>query len=686
MTKQLQRLVKLRNRYMFAIDIALLLLTPMLALFLRTENLSEFGIYFVSLTVFTVVTIVCKLTIFFRVGLYAQYWRYASVEEAYTLIRAMTFALLAEAALFYGVFVPFDVLSVGFPRSLPVIDGLLTIVFISGIRLSVRLVWALNKKQETDVDLKPALVVGAGVAGAMIVKELQTNNQLGLEPVGYIDDDPEKVGKRIHGVQVLGSLQDLPKLLTRDKIAEVIIAMPTAPGKVIRDVVQACKASGVISKTIPGLFEILRGTARVEQFRDIQLEDLLRRGPVKTDTKRVVALLHGTRVMVTGAGGSIGSELCRQIKDFGPDELVLVGHGENSIFQIAQEIREQPKQGLAIRTVIADIRDRERMQQVFEKYRPQVVFHAAAHKHVALMEENAADAVTNNVLGTRNVVELSEQHRVERFVMVSSDKAVNPTSVMGVTKRIAELIVLDSAARTNRPFVAVRFGNVLGSRGSVVPILKRQIELGGPVTITHPEVKRYFMTIPEAVQLVLQAATMGAGGEVFVLDMGEQIKVLDLARDLIRLSGLEEGRDIDITFTGLRPGEKLYEELFFEGDKIERTHHEKILVCRTHSRNKSEQPLVQDNIHKITVNRTVYDEPLHLNIGTLIEGAQQGSLHILERLMKKLVPQYQVGDDNGNEIGGSSAILEKNFETTKIPTVFQLSIPFESNQRRNKPI
>lgn len=640
-------MLHLRNRSLLGVDIVLGALIPSVALYIRTESLSALSLYATPLILFTAVALAAKVIVFFATGLYAQYWRYASVEELMTLLRATMLAWLAEALIFFGLLMPLGILPFGFPRSVVVLDGLLTLVVVAGVRLSIRLFFALYTKKDEGMPLKPALVVGAGVAGAMIVKELQSNQQLGLEPVGYIDDDIAKAGKRIHGVEVLGALKDLPAILNEHKISEVIIAMPTAPGKVVRDVVQACKASGVRSKTIPGLFEILRGTAKVAQFRNIQLEDLLRRGAVKTDTKKVVGLLHGVRVMVTGAGGSIGSELCRQIRDFGPSELVLVGHGENSIYEIMRELQEVPKQGLKVHSVIADIRDRERMEQVFANHRPHIVFHAAAHKHVPLMEANIPDAISNNVLGTRNLIDLSERHRVDRFVMISSDKAVNPTSIMGVTKRIAELIVQEAAFRAKRPYVAVRFGNVLGSRGSVVPLMKRQIELGGPLTVTHPEMRRYFMTIPEAVQLVLQAATMGTGGEVFVLDMGDPIKIIDLARDLIRLSGLEEGRDIDITFTGLRPGEKLFEELFFDGDKIERTHHEKIMMYRNGSPYVHESIGTETDAHRVDrISKAGYEKPLRLDVDTLLEAAQQGSLHVVRRLMKKLVPEFKPQEES----------------------------------------
>lgn len=647
MKKRLMILSRLRNRDLLVVDIFLICLSPWIAFYMRTESFPELNAYALALVSFMAVVGVSKILVFYFTGLYTQYWRYASVEELLTLIRATLLALVVESALFFAVLMPLALLPHGFPRSVPILDGIIAMILVGGTRLSIRLVQAWQTRLHVGNDLNPALVVGAGVAGAMIVKEMQANKQLGLTPVGYIDDDPEKLAKRIHGVPVLGMLKDLTALIKKHGATQVIVAMPTAPGKVIRDVVQACKECGVQSKIIPGLFEIIRGTARVDQFRNIQLEDLLRRGPVRTDTNKVISLLHGMRVMVTGAGGSIGSELCRQIRDFGPSELILLGHGENSIFTIAQELNDQPRHGVTVHTVIADIRDRKRMEKVFTQFKPQVIFHAAAHKHVPLMECNVPDSVTNNVFGTRTLVDLAERFNVLKFVMISSDKAVNPSSVMGVTKRIAELVVQDAATRGQRPFVVVRFGNVLGSRGSVVPVFKRQIAAGGPITVTHPEVKRYFMTIPEAVQLVLQAGTMGNGGETFVLDMGEQIKVVELARDLIRLNGLEEGRDIDIRFTGLRPGEKLFEELFHENDRIERTYHEKIMVCYNQLTDAIPVPVGSGNmqIHQhVMTGYPGYDEPLSMNVDTLVEAARLGSVDVILRLFKKIVPQFQPPD------------------------------------------
>ncbi len=464
------------------------------------------------------------------------------------------------------------------PRSIPLIDGMLTLMAVGGSRFSVRL--AERWRRRGSPGGKRVLIIGAGDAGRMIAREMQNNPQLGLEPVGFIDDDPNKQGMKIQGLPVLGDRERISEVVRDYKPRQAIIAMPTAPGKTIRRFVELCQQAGVETKTIPGIYELLSGRVSVSQIRDVRIEDLLRREPVKIETDQVARMIRGKRVLVSGAGGSIGAELCRQALQHGAAELILLGHGENSIFHITRELLSVLQSPVSIVPVIADIRDRRRLQSIFEKHRPHIVFHAAAHKHVPLMECNVAEAVTNNVLGTQCLIEVAEQTDVERFVLISTDKAVNPTSVMGATKRVAEKLVEAAAARNGRVFVAVRFGNVLGSRGSVVNIFREQIARGGPVTVTHPDMRRYFMTIPEAVQLVLQAAAIGQGGEIFVLDMGEPVPIVELARDLIRLSGLEVGRDIDIEFIGARPGEKLFEELFAEGEVCQRTQHEKVFVCR----------------------------------------------------------------------------------------------------------
>ncbi|HVZ77663.1 MAG TPA: nucleoside-diphosphate sugar epimerase/dehydratase, partial [Gemmatimonadaceae bacterium] len=426
---------------------------------------------------------------------------------------------------------------------------------------------------------RPVLIAGAGAVGQMILKEMLGNPQLGLKPVGFVDDDRLKQGLRVGNLPILGTLADAPHIIREMKIAEVVIAMPGAGGTVVRRVVQAALDAGAKTRTVPSLSEILTGEVTVAALRNVEIDDLLRRDAVQTDLRRVAQLAEDRTVLITGAGGSIGSELCRQLAVLSPARLILLGHGENPIFDILNELRRKHPD-LNITPVIADIRDKRRVNEIFDRHRPYAVFHAAAHKHVPLMEENVVEAVTNNVLGTRNIVDASVEFGAQHFVFISTDKAVRPTNVMGATKRVAEHVVRRAALAHHKNFVAVRFGNVLGSRGSVVPTFVRQIQEGGPVTVTHPEMRRYFMTIPEAVQLVLQAGAQGKGGELFMLDMGEPVKVVDLARDLIRLSGLTEGEDIEIQFTGIRPGEKLYEEMFFSDEMAEPTEHPKVLRAR----------------------------------------------------------------------------------------------------------
>ncbi len=439
---------------------------------------------------------------------------------------------------------------------------------------------------------KRVLIVGAGDAGFMLVREFEQQPHLGVHVVGLVDDDVTKINRTMGGVPVLGRHAEIPDIVKRHAVERIIIAMPSAGADVLRETMAICRDTDAELKTLPPVGELVAGRVRAQDVRDVRIEDLLRREPVATDLSAISGYLHGKRVLVTGAGGSIGSELCRQVCTFEPAQLVLLDHSENAVFEIDAELRERfPRVSLA--PVIGDVRSRTKMEQVCAVYRPQVVFHAAAHKHVPLMEVNPDEAIANNVLGTRNVAEAAARCGAERFVMVSTDKAVNPGNVMGATKRLAELVVQGmqaaqggqgsaAAGPSETPggtrFVSVRFGNVLGSRGSVIPLFQRQIDQGGPVTVTHPDMTRYFMTIPEAVQLILQAAAMGRGGEVFVLDMGEPVRIADLAHDLIRLSGLVPGKDIDIVYTGVRPGEKLFEELVNDGETVRKTSHEKIMA------------------------------------------------------------------------------------------------------------
>ncbi len=621
----------MRNRYLFILDIILLAVSPFLAMAMRVDSAEWVAKYAPALIRYTILALLIKLAIFFAFGLYRRFWRYASMEEMVCILLAVGSSTLVVAGLFFGAgMLELKILGqdVGriLPRSVPFIDGMLTLLMVGGPRFSVRMLSYKRRHSHSEQGCKTVLIVGAGEAGAMIAREMVSSRHINYAPIGFVDDDSAKRGKSIHGLKVLGSRKDIPRLVEKRGVDEVVIAIPTAPGKIVREVMALCEAARVPSRTIPGMYEIISGQVSVALLRNVDIEDLLRREPVYIDLKEVERMLTGKCVLVTGAGGSIGSELCRQIARCMPARLVMLGHGENSLFAFENEIhRRRPKLNVAV--FVADIRDEKRMAAIFEKTKPHVVFHAAAHKHVPLMESNCEDAVTNNIAGTRNLVGFSEQHGVERFVLISSDKAVNPSNIMGATKRVAEMITQDTARRTGKPFVAVRFGNVLGSRGSVVPTFREQIARGGPVTVTHPDVKRYFMTIPEAVQLVLQAATL-AGQEcssgVFVLDMGEPIKVADLARDLIELSGKQIGRDIEIVFTGLRPGEKLFEELFRDGESYRRTRHEKIFVaeCPVAGAAASER------------------EAIFGKIENLISRADAGADLEVRRLLRDIVPNY----------------------------------------------
>lgn len=562
-----------RNRFILLGDLLLIVIVTIGAHALRLDLSILFPVYTPAILWMICVALIIKPLVYYEFGLYRRLWVYASVQEMKLIVAAVTTASILVSVTMISLF-SLGVFK-GFIRSVLAIDWLASILAVGGLRFTLRLL-AENKSNPKISGLVAnahrVLVVGAGDAGALVVREMQKNPQIGLIPIGYLDDARDKQNYQLYGVPVVGTLQDLDRELDKRQVDEVIIAIPSAPGRVVRLVADVCRLKGVSFRTMPGIYELIGGKVNVSRLRDVDITDLLRRDLTRINDELVGATLSGKTVLVTGAGGSIGRELCRQISRWGPSSLILLGHGENSIFEALIELQEDYPT-LPIHPVIADIRDRERLVDVFKQYRPEIVFHAAAHKHVPLMEMNVSEAVANNVLGTRNVVETAVEYDVKRLVMISTDKAIRPVNVMGATKRLAEMIVLDAARRTGRSYCVVRFGNVLGSRGSVVPLFKRQIARGGPVTITHPEMKRYFMTIPEAVHLVLQASAGGETGEVFVLNMGQQVRILDLAEDLIRLSGLEPGRDIEIIFTGIRPGEKLAEDLWDEGHTFARTNH-----------------------------------------------------------------------------------------------------------------
>ena len=551
----------MRNRYVLAADLAAIALCVVGAFVLRLdwffgrqpEETRAFQFFLAS-------ALFVKPLVFHGFGLYSRYWQYAGVRDLFVVTLAVSAASAAAAfavavALMAGI-VPF------FPRSIPAIDWLLTLAGITGIRFSIRLVADSRSTTPTVQHAAPkrrVLVVGAGDAGALVVREIQKNPQLEMQPVGFLDDHRAKLGKRIYGVPVLGALADLESVVARQDVHQVVIAITRADGGTVRLLLDACRRAGVEARSVPGMFELLDGGVSFSRLREIDIADLLRRRPIAIDPHAGL-YLHGKTVLVSGAGGSIGSELCWQLARSHVANLVVLGHGENSVFDVTNRLRASYPQ-VAIHSVVADIRDATRINSVFGQFRPSVVFHAAAHKHVPLMEDHPAEAISNNVVGTRVVVEASLNGGVERFVLISTDKAVAPTSVMGATKRVAESIVRHAALTHQKPFVAVRFGNVLGSRGSVVPFFKQQIARGGPVTVTHPDMRRFFMTIPEAVYLVLKAGGLAQMGDLFVLNMGEPVRIVDLAEDLMRLSGIPPG-EMPIEFSGLRPGEKLEEELW----------------------------------------------------------------------------------------------------------------------------
>lgn len=570
---------RFRNRYLIVIDVALLAALPFFVYALRFESFVWSGADTRTALAFTLVMVPLEIAILLGFGLYRRLWRFASIWELQLIFAAGVVA--ATLAWIVGAFLlPISGLApVRVPLSVLAMYSVFSIAIVAAPRLLLRVAGHRYPQRRASDGDRRVLIAGAGAAGEMVVKEIRSNPQLGLVPVGFVDDDRTKLGLRLGHLPVLGTLEQIREVARRERAQELIIAMPRASGTVVRKVVREAFEAGLRTRTVPGLFEILDGRVSVTALREVQIEDLLRRDPVQTDLAAVRRLAAGRTVLVTGAGGSIGSELCRQLVALQPKELILLGHGENPIFEILHELLpEEPK--ATIIPVIADVRDRHRMHRIFEQHKPYAVFHAAAHKHVPLMEENVCEAITNNVFGTRNIVDAAIACGTQHFVFISTDKAVRPTNVMGASKRVAECVVQNAARAHNRHFVSVRFGNVLGSRGSVVPTFLRQIQDGGPVTVTHPDMRRYFMTIPEAVQLVLQAGAQGRGGELFMLDMGEPVRIVDLARDMIRLSGLEEGSDIEIEFTGIRPGEKLYEEMFFNDEIAEPTEHPKVLRAR----------------------------------------------------------------------------------------------------------
>ena len=555
-------------------DIFLINLSFLISFILRFDGdfIKVFPSYFDSMVKAAVIATVVKIGCFIFLKLYSSLWKYASI---YEMVFLLISSLVGNALMLCYTLLP----NTGIPRSIFFITFFTDIALIGGIRFAYRVLRKLrNGAFINHKDFKRILVIGGGEAGAIVIKELVRNPEMRSIPVAIIDDDKMKLGKELHGVPVVGGRETITGTVKLRSVDEIIIAIPSASKKAINEILTECTKTGCKIRILPSVGQLIDGSVVMQKVRNVDIEDLLGREPVKTDLDEISSYFENQVVLITGGGGSIGSELCRQIASFKPGHLIILDNYENNAYEIQNELLGRYPQ-LNLSVVIANIREKQRIDNIFKKYKPDIVFHAAAHKHVPLMEENPTEAIKNNVFGTWNVAECADKFGAKKFVLISTDKAVNPTNVMGATKRIAEMIVQATDTYSKTEFVAVRFGNVLGSNGSVIPLFKKQIEQGGPVTVTHPEITRYFMTIPEAVQLVLQAGVMAKGGEIFVLDMGNPVKICDLARNLIRLSGFEPDQDIKIKFTGLRPGEKLYEELLMEEEGLQATINERIFVA-----------------------------------------------------------------------------------------------------------
>jgi len=573
--------------------------------------------------------LIIKLPIFGFFKQYRGWWRYVGISDLLGIFGASLVSTFIIVVLWFAIGnIPAVRISLPLGLEMPaegvcIADMFATVFMLGGLRIIIRLYFEEFRTAEAG-RLKRFLIVGAGNAGEALLREILRMPVTQYDVVGLIDDDSVKQGTHIHGIPILGTVEQLPEICEEHKIEEIAIAMPSASPRQLRRVIQVCEGTKIRFRTVPSITDIASGKLRVSQIRDVDINDLLGREAVKLDMDLIEAFAKDKTILVTGAGGSIGSEMCRQLCNFNPKLLLLIEQAENPLFYIERELRKQFA-GVNIKAIICNITDKTRVDEIFDKYKPQVVIHAAAHKHVPLMELNAGEAVKNNILGTQIVADAADNYGTTNFVMISTDKAVNPTSIMGSSKRIAEMYIQDLSRTSETHFVTVRFGNVLGSEGSVVPIFKKQIAEGGPVTVTHPEMKRYFMTIPEASQLVLQAASMGKGGEIFVLDMGEPVKIVDLARELITLSGFRPGEDIEMIFTGPRSGEKLFEELSIEGEDMQRTRHPKISIWKN-------IPMDRDR--------------LRAGINELVAIAKTQAFSEIVRNIKELVPEYTGGNNH----------------------------------------
>ena len=614
--------------YLMIFSDALIFVFSVVASYLFRFEFSLSPIYIQQIKTVLLWIVPLKIIVFLFSGIYRGMWRYTSIGDFWLLARAclLSTLLILAIILYMSGFK-------GYSRAIFIIDGVLTFLLIGGKLMAIRSYFAgfanpkIREELFPKVTYKKVLIVGAGAAGEKILREIFENNQLHYRVIGFIDDDPQKQGRSIHGVPVLGNLGIITSILEHEDVKEILIAIPSANGDQIRNIVETCKDCNVSYKILPGMGELIDGRVSIKILRDISYEDLLGRPPVQLDVSGIRSYLDDKTVLITGCGGSIGSELCRQVIKYQPGYLILLDASEMNLFNIQMELQNE-RYFHKCEAILGQVQNEHLMEDIFKKYKPQVVFHAAAYKHVPMLEKNPWEAVFNNIIGSRIAIEISIKYHVERFVLVSTDKAVRPTNVMGASKRVTELI-MQSLQGNSTLLMAVRFGNVIGSSGSVIPVFRRQIEKGGPVTVTHPEVNRYFMTIPESTQLILQAAAMGEGGEVFVLKMGTPVKIADMARDLIRLSGKEPDVDIKIIYTGLRDGEKLYEELITEGEDILPTGHGEIMVLRS-NRHADEASYLQEIRAK-----------LESDIDELIKYSLLHDTKTIKKKFKEIVPEYE---------------------------------------------
>lgn len=584
--------IKKRMSLLVVVDSIIVFLSIYIGYFILHPYISVFTSKMLLISAITIQ--IAHHTLAWHYGLYRKVWSYASIGELKSIFKAVTLTIaivaVVQIVLIQDVYV----------RALA-LTWMLHMLLIGGSRLSWRLFRdsVMNRGDQDDKEAKRTMVVGAGQAGTMIVRQLLQNTASGMKPVLFVDDDQTKQGLEIYGIKVVGGIAQIPDYVKDNDIEKIVIAIPSMGKQQMAKLMTLCIDTGVKTQKIPRIEDLMTGKVSVNDMQDVKIEDLLGRDEVQLDLKAIANKLTNKTILVTGAGGSIGSEICRQVSEFRPRRLILLGHGESSIYNIDMELRQKVANHTEIIPVIADIKDRARIFEIIDEYRPDVVYHAAAHKHVPLMEANPMEAVKNNIFGTKNVAEAADTFGVPYLVMVSTDKAVNPPNVMGATKRFAEMIVQNLAKESGTKFAAVRFGNVLGSRGSVVPLFKKQIAKGGPVTVTDPEMTRYFMTIPEASRLVMQAGTLAAGGEVFVLDMGEPVKIVDLAKNLIKLSGYDED-EISIEYTGIRPGEKLFEELLNENERQSENVFPKIFIGKAEPIGQSEMNLILEKLPEMT--------------------------------------------------------------------------------------